>query len=94
MRARANSDPKALEVCALYSVETLARVAGVTHQLLRRLLASNGVTLVSVGRTGMVPLSEIEVRIPPLWRSIVAAERLRVDARSERHGRDSRRSDR
>ena len=80
MRARTDSHGP-LKVQALYSVATLARVAGVTEQLLKRLLRLNGVKVIKTGRSVLVPLSEIERHIPPLWRSIVAVERLRADAR-------------
>jgi hypothetical protein len=51
----------------------------VTPQLLSRLLRAHGVELVSNGKCLLVPLSEIERRIPPLWRSIQTIERLRAD---------------
>jgi hypothetical protein len=81
MRERSNRTTAALEVSAVYSVAALARTAGVTRWLLTRLLRSNGVTLLRAGDSLMVPLSEIEHHIPPLWRSIIAAERIRRDAR-------------
>jgi len=80
MKRRADDGGEALEVKALYSVAELARAAGVTEQMLLRALRLNGVELVTAGRSIFVPLSEIETRIPPLWRSIVRAERVRADA--------------
>jgi hypothetical protein len=70
----------ALEVKALYSVPALAHAAGVTRYLMLRLLRANHVTFVRVGRSLLVPLSEVEARIPILWQSILAAESLRADA--------------
>ena len=81
MRARKDETEKPLEVAALYAVATLARVAGVTPFALLRLLRANGVELVTAGRAVWVPLTEIEGRMPALWRSIVTVERVRVDAR-------------
>ena len=69
----------ALEVQAMYSVAALARVANVTPSLLRRVLRANGVELVRAGRAALVPLSEIEIKIPPLWESLKAAEMLRAE---------------
>ena len=68
----------ALEVQALYSIAAIARVANVTPSLLRRVLRANGVELVRAGRAVLVPLSEIETKIPPLWESLKAAEMLRA----------------
>jgi hypothetical protein len=78
MRARSDARREgALEVQAVYSIAALARAANVTPHLLRRLLVANGVTFVRAGRAMLVPLSEIEARIPPLWESIKAAEMVR-----------------
>ena len=41
-------------------------------------------------RAVMVPLTEIQRHIPPLWRSLVEAERVRADARRAESGRPSR----
>ena len=68
-----------LELQAVYSVAALARVANVTPHLLRRVLRANGVELVRAGRSLLVPLSEIESKIPPLWESIKAVEALRAE---------------
>jgi hypothetical protein len=66
-----------LEVQALYSIVALARFARLTRYKLRRILRSNGIQLVRIGRAVFVPLSEIERKIPPLWASICAAEKIR-----------------
>jgi hypothetical protein len=70
----------ALEVKALYSVPALAHAAGVTRYLMLRLLRANQVQFVRAGRSLFVPLSEVEARIPVVWRSILAAEGLRAEA--------------
>jgi hypothetical protein len=80
MRARRDRKRGPLKVQAVYSIQTLARVAGVTHQLLGRLLRAADVNMLTAGRSILVPLTEIEAKIPPLWRSIVKVERLRADA--------------
>ena len=73
--------PTALEVRAVYSVAELARVAGVSVYVMRQLLENAGITFMRAGSHDMVPLCDIEMRIPPLWQSLVATERLRADAR-------------
>lgn len=70
-----------LEIRALYTIPMLARVANVTPQKLGRLLRATKVELLRSGRSLFVPLSEIEDKIPPLWRSILAAERARTVAK-------------
>jgi hypothetical protein len=73
---RRRNPPGPLGVQALYTIPALARVAKVTRYLLRRLLLASGVQLLRSGRLIYVPLSEIERRIPPLWQSICAGERV------------------
>jgi hypothetical protein len=83
MRARSHATAVVrLEVKALYSVGALALAAGVTPYLMLRLLRANDVAFVRAGRSVLVPLSEIEARIPTLWRSILAAEGARADAQA------------
>ncbi len=81
MSSRSEDRGKPLELKALYSVPELSRAAGVTRFMLLRLLRANRVQLVAAGRVVMVPLAEIQRHIPPLWRSLVEAERVRADAR-------------
>lgn len=76
MRVR-NSAPGALEVQAIYSVATLARIANVTRHLMNRVLRANHIEMRRVGRALFVPLSEIRERIPWLWESLCAAEETR-----------------
>jgi hypothetical protein len=61
----------------------------VTRYLLRRLLLASGVSLLRSGRLLYVPLSEIERRIPPLWESICAGEKLRRQAEDTAGKRES-----
>ena len=67
----------ALEVRALYPLPELAIVANVSADRLRRLLRASGVEMLRSGRNLLVPLSEIERKIPPLWESIKAIEMVR-----------------
>ncbi len=66
-----------LEVQALHSISALARLANVTRQMLTRLLQVNHVQLVRIGRLVLVPMSQIEENIPPVWDSLCAVERAR-----------------
>jgi hypothetical protein len=82
MHRRSDANAMAgLEVRALYSIGALAHAVGVTRHLMLRLLRKNKVDFVTVGRSVLVPLSEIETRIPTLWRGILAAEAVRAEAR-------------
>jgi hypothetical protein len=67
-----------LELQALYSIAALARVCNVSPQLLGRVLRANRIELLPVGRALLVPLAEIEVKLPLLWRSILSAEAARA----------------
>jgi hypothetical protein len=78
MRSRADSSRRGpLRVQALYSVGALARAGNVSPDMLLRLLRASKVELVRSGRAVLVPLHEIEEKIPALWKSIELAERLR-----------------
>jgi hypothetical protein len=58
-------------------VSHLARVMGVTHRQLQRLLKKEEVQVFRVGRSLLVPLTELEEKVPPIWESVKAAEMLR-----------------
>ena len=82
MRPRADTRRRGgLHVQALYSVAALARAANVTPNILLRLLRTSHVELLQAGRGLYVPLIEIEAKVPALWKSLEAAERLRRSAR-------------
>jgi hypothetical protein len=68
---------EALPIQALYSVSQLARAMGVTHRRLQKLLKIEEVQVFRVGRFLLVPLTELEEKVPPLWESVKAAESLR-----------------
>jgi hypothetical protein len=91
MRPRQEGRRTSLEVRALYSLGELTRAAHVDIDRIRRLLRANGVRFVRAGRALLVPLSEIERKIPALWDSLLAAERLRraADGRGSRTPRTS-----
>jgi hypothetical protein len=71
----------ALPIQALYSVNQLALAVGVTHRRLQRLLKIEGVQVFRVGRFLLVPLTELEEKVRPLWESVKAAEALREGTR-------------
>jgi hypothetical protein len=77
MRTRLDCRDDLLEVRALYSVTALAQIANVSRDMLRRVLRSSGVTFLHAGRVLLVPLSEIRSKVPPLWKTLEAAELLR-----------------
>jgi hypothetical protein len=66
-----------LQVQALYSVRALAQAANVTPHLMRRVLRAAHVETLRAQRAIFVPLTELEAKLPQLWASIQAAERLR-----------------
>jgi hypothetical protein len=74
-RSRPSSRP--LPIQGLYPVGHLAPVVGITHRHLQRLLKNEGVQVYRVGRFLLVPLTELEEKVPVLWDSIKAAELLR-----------------
>jgi hypothetical protein len=80
MRGRSAPRPTSLEVQAFYALGALARAANVDIDKLRRVLRANDIIFIREGRALFVPMSEIEVKIPPLWASICAAERVRRQA--------------
>jgi hypothetical protein len=80
-RTRVRSRIKALPIQALYSVNQLARAAGVPHRRLQRLLKLEEVRVLHAGRFLLVALTEIEDKLPLLWESIKAAEALRERTR-------------
>ena len=81
MRAKATqSTCVQLELKAFYTVAELARASGVAYHFMRRLLESNGVTLLNAHRSVVVPLSEIRSHAPAVWNSLTTLETLRNHA--------------
>ena len=68
---------EALRIQALYRVSDLARASGVPHRRLQRLLKAEDVQVFRVGRLLLVPLTELEDKVPSVWESVKAAESLR-----------------
>ena len=68
---------------AVYGLSALAAFARVDRHLLQRLLKANGVRVVRAGRAILVPLCEIQEKIPPLWKSICLVDKVRRAAVSE-----------
>ena len=68
---------KGLPIQAIYRVAQLARAMGVPHRQLQRLLEVEDVQVFRVGRLLLVPLAELEEKVPALWESVRAAESLR-----------------
>jgi hypothetical protein len=78
MHPRQDVTGEPLELRAYYSVPALARIAKVTRFTLLRLLKRVGVRFAkSTGRTRLVPQSEIQRKIPPLWDALILEERVR-----------------
>ena len=67
-----------LPLRALYTVGELARAVGVSRYMMTRLLRAKGVELLRSGRRLIVPLCEIEEKLPLLWRSVLLAEAART----------------
>jgi hypothetical protein len=76
-RSRVARRIESLPIQALYSVNQLARAMGVTHRRLQRLLKVEEVEVFRVGRFLLVPLTELEEKVPLLWANVKAVESLR-----------------
>ncbi len=79
---------KPLPMKVLYTVTELADSLGVSRHMVRRLVRSEGIVVYQVGRTTLVPLSEIQEKLEPVWHAILAVENAR--ARAARDGDDFR----
>jgi hypothetical protein len=66
-----------LQLRAIYTVAELARSVGVSPYLMRRLLRAKGVELLQPRRWLLVPLSEIQEKLPQMWKSILLSEAAR-----------------
>lgn len=75
-----------LQLRAFYSIAALARIGNIHTYTLRRLLRANGVTLMRAQRVLFVPLTEIEAKIPPLWKSICRIAKLRGEPTRDEAG--------
>jgi hypothetical protein len=61
----------------MYTIPMLARALGIGRSRVNRLLDAQDVLVYTVGRSRLVPLSEIEEKLPALWESIRTAEKER-----------------
>jgi hypothetical protein len=77
MRRRRTLLRECAELRVLYPVSTLARIGNVDVDLMRRLLRSNGVRFVRLGRALFVCLLDVQRKIPPLWESLCLVEQVR-----------------
>jgi len=64
---------KGLRLKAAYSIRELARAAGIDRRTLKTLLERAGVEFVGSGQILFVSLSELELKVRPLWEGIKAA---------------------
>jgi hypothetical protein len=62
---------------SFYGVSALAQVANESRYVMNKLLRLVHVRFQSVGRSVLVPLSEIEEKVPLLWNSLQVLERVR-----------------
>jgi excisionase family DNA binding protein len=70
MRHREDGGSDLLMLKRIYSIGELAREAGVSRHFMLRLLRANKIAFLQVGRSLSVPLSEIQEKIPPLWKTL------------------------
>ena len=66
-----------LPLRALYSLTQLAKACSLDARTMRAVLDEAGVRFLKTGQSWWVPLSELELKVPPLWESIKAAEMFR-----------------
>ena len=62
-----------LELKAFYRIGDLAKLTRVSKHVLKRLLDECGVKWVRIGQWPYLPLSEIENKVPVLWKSLCAS---------------------
>ncbi len=65
---------------AIYSLAELSRMLGMHHQQVHRLMTAAGIEMTLSGRSVLIPLSEIEAKLPKVLESavLVAAYRQRA----------------
>jgi len=62
-----------LPIKAAYSISELSRASGIERRTLKGLLTRAGIEFMGSGRLLYVSLSELEVKLRPLWEGIKAA---------------------
>ncbi len=81
MTTRSKSQAEGIGLKAVYAIGELARLAHVSRHLMWKLLEARNVTCLRAGRLRYIPLSEIQDKIPGLYRSLCAAEEGKAAAR-------------
>jgi hypothetical protein len=74
-------EPAIGAIKALYTVQELADLARTTRFRMMRILDTHGIALVRSGRSILVPIHEIEWRVPQLLDAIEAAARVELRVR-------------
>jgi hypothetical protein len=72
-----------LDLRAIYTLGDVARAVGVSAYVMRSLLRKRGVELLHSARLDLVPLCEIQEKVPQLWRSILLSEATRSQTSTE-----------
>jgi hypothetical protein len=80
MPSKPKSQTEHVALKPLYLIGELARLAHVSRHLMSQLLQSSRVTYVRIGRMWFVPLSEIQEKLPSLWKSMCFALKARATA--------------
>ena len=55
---------------AYYGITALAELAGMSRHVMVRLLRKSKVRFMRMGRVSLVPMTELEERVPTLWKFI------------------------
>lgn len=74
MHRRSDSTLTEPKLRAYYTLGVLAELAGMTRHVMLRLLRRSKVRFVRLGRVTLVPLTELEDRVPTLWRYLHALD--------------------
>ncbi len=73
---------KYMKLQAVYSVTELSRALAITYGRTDRILKQAAIPARRVGKARLVLVSDIELRMPELWASVVACERARAITRA------------
>jgi phage antirepressor YoqD-like protein len=66
-----------LPVRALYTVSALAKAIGIGNPRMKRLLLAQDLLVYQLGKSWLVPRSEVEEKLPEVWECIVRGEKRR-----------------
>jgi excisionase family DNA binding protein len=66
---------KPLRMKVLYSVHELAQSIGISRHLVMKLVRSQSIVVYRLGRTTLIPLTEIKEKLEPVWEAICLSER-------------------